>query len=41
MKPPVVVDTNVVVAGLISGAKENPVVTILDAMSSRRLLYLL
>ncbi|TCO73736.1 putative toxin-antitoxin system toxin component, PIN family [Chromatocurvus halotolerans] len=41
MRPPVVVDTNVVVAGLITGAKESPVVVILDAMLSGQLLYLL
>lgn len=41
MSPPVfVVDTNVVVAGLISAAAESPVVAVLDAMLSGRLFYL-
>jgi putative PIN family toxin of toxin-antitoxin system len=42
MAPPVfVVDTNVVVAGLITGADRSPVALILDAMLSGSLLYLL
>ena len=42
MTPPVfVVDTNVVVAGLISGAKSSPVTRVLDAMLSGSLIYLL
>jgi len=42
MTPPVfVVDTNVVVAGLITGADRSPVALILDAMLSGLLLYLL
>ncbi len=42
MTPPVfVVDTNVVVAGLISGARSSPVTRVLDAMLSGSLIYLL
>jgi len=42
MTPPVfVVDTNVVVAGLITGADRSPVALIMDAMLSGSLLYLL
>ena len=42
MTPPVfVVDTNVVVAGLISGAKSSPLTRVLDAMLSGSLIYLL
>ncbi len=36
-----VVDTNVVVAGLITGSSQSPVATILDAMLAGQLLYLL
>jgi putative PIN family toxin of toxin-antitoxin system len=36
-----IVDTNVVIAGLLSSAKESPVAQILDAMLDGRLLYLL
>jgi len=36
-----VVDTNVVVAGLITGASESPVAVVLNEMVSGRLLYLL
>ncbi len=36
-----VVDTNVVVAGLITGSSQSPVAMILDAMLSGTLLYLL
>lgn len=36
-----VVDTNVVVAGLITGTSDSPVAAILDAMLSGRLPYLL
>jgi putative PIN family toxin of toxin-antitoxin system len=39
--PVFVVDTNVVVAGLITGADRSPVAFILDAMLSGSLLYLL
>lgn len=39
--PVFVVDTNVVVAGLITGADRSPVALILDAMLSGSLLYLL
>lgn len=42
MSPPVfVVDTNVVVAGLITAPGESPVTAVLDAMLSGRLIYLL
>ena len=42
MSPPVfVVDTNVVVAGLVTAPGTSPVVAILDAMLSGRLLYLM
>lgn len=42
MTPPVfVVDTNVVVAGLITGLSNSPVASVLDAMLSGSLLYLL
>ena len=42
MSPPVfVVDTNVVVAGLITALGDSPVVAVLDAMLSGRLLFLL
>lgn len=42
MIPPVfVVDTNVVVAGLITESSDSPVVSVLDAMMSGSLLYLL
>ena len=42
MSPPVfVVDTNVVVAGLITGANHSPVTSILDAMLSGALVFLL
>lgn len=35
-----IVDTNVVVAGLITGSSRSPVAVILDAMLSGRMLYL-
>jgi len=42
MSPPVfVIDTNVVVAGLITGSSHSPVASVLDAMLSGTLLYLL
>ena len=42
MSPPVfVVDTNVVVAGLITGSSHSPVRSILDAMLSGALVFLL
>ncbi|HUG98045.1 MAG TPA: putative toxin-antitoxin system toxin component, PIN family [Gammaproteobacteria bacterium] len=42
MSPPVfVVDTNVVVAGLVTAPGTSPVVAMLDAMLSGRLLYLM
>lgn len=43
MKTPrlVIVDTNVLVAGLISGEPESPTVRIVDAMLDGRLIYLL
>ena len=42
MSPPVfVVDTNVVVAGLITGSSHSPVTPILDAMLSGALVFLL
>jgi predicted nucleic acid-binding protein len=42
MSPPVfVVDTNAVVAGLITGSNHNPVTSILDAMLSGALVFLL
>lgn len=42
MSPPVfVVDTNVVVAGLLTAPSKSPVVAILDAMLAGRLLYLM
>lgn len=42
MSPPVfVVDTNVVVAGLITGSGDSPVASVLDAMLSGALLCLL
>ena len=41
MNPPVIVDTNVVVAGLITGNRTNPVALILNGMLSGKLLYLL
>jgi putative PIN family toxin of toxin-antitoxin system len=42
MSPPVfVVDTNVVVAGLVTAEVESPVAAILDAMLSGRLFYLM
>jgi putative PIN family toxin of toxin-antitoxin system len=42
MSPPVfVVDTNVVVAALITGSSDSPVASVLDAMLSGSLLYLL
>ena len=42
MSPPVfLVDTNVVVAALITGSSDSPVASILDAMLSGSLLYLL
>lgn len=42
MKPrPLIVDTNVVVAGLLSSGKVSPVSLILDAMLDGRLLFLL
>ena len=42
MSPPVfVVDTNVVVAGLITGSNHSPVTSILDAMLSGALVFLL
>ena len=42
MSPPVVVvDTNVVVAGLITGSSHSPVTSILDAMLSGALVFLL
>jgi len=42
MSPPVfVVDTNGVVAGLITGSNDSPVASVLDAMLSGSLLYLL
>lgn len=42
MTPPVfVVDTNVVVAGLITASTDSPVASVLDAMLSGSLLYLL
>ena len=42
MTPPVfVVDTNVVVAGLITGSSDSPVVSVLDAMLSGALVYLM
>jgi len=42
MNPPVfVVDTNVVVAGLITGASDSPVAAVVDAMLSGTLLYLM
>lgn len=42
MTPPVfVVDTNVVVAGLITGSPESPVAVILDAMLAGTLPYLM
>jgi putative PIN family toxin of toxin-antitoxin system len=39
--PVFVVDTNVVVAGLITGSEQSPVVLILDAMLGGRLVYLM
>ncbi len=39
--PVFVVDTNVVVAGLITGSSHSPVVLVLDAMLSGTLVYLL
>ena len=36
-----VVDTNVLVAGLVTGASDSPVATIVDAMLAGKLLYLL
>jgi len=42
MSPPVfVVDTNVVVAGLISGSRGSPVVYVVDAMLAGDLVYML
>ena len=41
MNPPVIVDTNVVVAGLITGNETSPVALILNGMLSGKLLYLL
>lgn len=42
MSPPLfVVDTNVVVAGLITGSRHSPVALVLDAMLSGRLTFLL
>lgn len=42
MSPPVfVVDTNVVVAGVITGASRSPVAAVVDAMLSGRLIFLL
>ena len=42
MSPPVfVVDTNVVVAGLISGSRGSPVVAVVDAMLAGSLAYML
>ncbi len=42
MTPPAfIVDTNVLVAGLISTGRDTPVVRILDAMLGAELLYLL
>ena len=42
MSPPVfVVDTNVVVAGLITGSSHSPVASVLDAMLSGTLVFLL
>lgn len=42
MSPPVfVVDTNVVVAGLISGSRRSPVVAVVDAMLDGSLAYML
>ena len=42
MSPPVfVVDTNVVVAGLISGSRGSPVVSVVDAMLAGDLVYML
>lgn len=38
--PVFVVDTNVVVAGLITGSSHSPVVSVLDAMLSGTLVYL-
>lgn len=40
-KPALIVDTNVVIAGLLSSAKDSPVALILDAMLDGHLLYLL
>jgi putative PIN family toxin of toxin-antitoxin system len=42
MSPPVfVVNTNVVVAGIITGSTHSPVAAVLDAMLSGKLIYLL
>ena len=42
MSPPVfVVDTNVVVAGLITGSSHSPVASVLDAMLTGTLVFLL
>ena len=41
MNPPVIVDINVVVAGLITGNNTSPVALILNGMVSGKLLYLL
>ena len=42
MKPhALIVDTNVVIAGLLSSRKDSPVSLILDAMLDGRLLFLL
>jgi len=40
-RPALVVDTNVVIAGLLSSAKDSPVALILDAMLDGHILYLL
>lgn len=41
MKPAAVIDTNVVVAGLLSSTSDAPTVRILDAMVAGRILFLL
>lgn len=42
MSPPVfVIDTNVLIAGLITGSSDSPVARVLDAMLSGSLVYLL
>lgn len=42
MSPPVfVVDTNVVVAGLITGSSRSPIASVLDTMLSGKLVFLL